>query len=354
MALHKIQDYYPKYREHFDNHNILNFDLYNGDQKIGSIVDILVDDSRKIRYFVINTSFWLVGKKVLLPIGKANISTDDRRVYADLTRDQVENLPEFSEVLMVDYAYEERLRAVYRHRDRAMAMDADVVPVASEPVMPVAEQAIVDPMTEPMADRSMSAMDRTVTDRAVTDRTVTDRTVTDRVADRSDRTVSNEMSDYDRDTYSYDRDPDLYGVSEQNARHLDLYEERLTAEKHTQKAGEVSIGKHVETETAEVAVPIEKERIVIEEHPTSSAEQVAVPADEAFHDDTVTRVETYEETPDIHKDVYVREEVNMRKEVERDTVNVKDQVRKEKLDLKVEGHPDVEQRPDPLPEELRD
>lgn len=326
MSLHKIQDFYPKYREHFDNHNILNFDLYNGDQKIGSIVDILVDDNRKIRYFVINTSFWLVGKKVLLPIGKANISTDDRRVYADLTREQVENLPEFSEVLMVDYEYEERLRAVYRHRNNAMAMDMETVPVASRPVMPVAEQAIVDPLTEPVASPAASAAP--VTGQAV--------------------------STGDRAAYSYDRDPDLYGVNEQNAKHLDLYEERLTAEKHTQKAGEVTLGKHVETETAEVAVPIEKERIVIEEQPMSSADRAAVPADEAFQDNTVTRMETYEETPDIHKDVYVREEVSMRKEVERETVNAREQVRKEKLDLKVEGHPDLEQRPDPLPEELRD
>lgn len=45
---------------------------------------------------------------------------------------------------------------------------------------------------------------------------------------------------------------------------IKLYEERLVADKKRAKTGEVAIGKRVETETANVSVPIEKERVVIE------------------------------------------------------------------------------------------
>ena len=43
-----------------------------------------------------------------------------------------------------------------------------------------------------------------------------------------------------------------------------LYEERLMVNKEREKAGEVAIGKRVETETASVSVPVERERIVVE------------------------------------------------------------------------------------------
>ena len=46
--------------------------------------------------------------------------------------------------------------------------------------------------------------------------------------------------------------------------YLKLYQERLVADKHREKTGEVTVGKRVETETARVSVPIEKERVVVE------------------------------------------------------------------------------------------
>ncbi len=63
---------------------------------------------------------------------------------------------------------------------------------------------------------------------------------------------------YNRGTYNYSLEPSLYDIDEQNNQSLKLYEERLVANKQRHKAGEVSIGKHVETETARVAVPVEE------------------------------------------------------------------------------------------------
>jgi stress response protein YsnF len=53
-------------------------------------------------------------------------------------------------------------------------------------------------------------------------------------------------------------------MNEQEHQKLRLYEERLVANKIRRQTGEVAIGKRVETETARVSVPVEKERVVIE------------------------------------------------------------------------------------------
>ena len=119
-----------------------------------------------------------------------------------------------------------------------------------------------------------------------------------------------------------------------------LYEERLVAEKERQKAGEVSIGKTVETETARVAVPIEKERVVIE-RTTPTNEKVVAPGTVDFSGKEVARMDIYEESADINKEAFVREEVKVHKEVERETVEAQETLRREELDIDVDGNPTI-------------
>ena len=115
-----------------------------------------------------------------------------------------------------------------------------------------------------------------------------------------------------------------------------LYEERLMVNKQRAKAGEVSIGKRVETETASVAVPVEKERIVIERN-DATAGQVVPPGTANFADGKVAEVELYEETAKIGKQAFVREEVSVRKEVEQDTVQARETIRREELEVDADG-----------------
>ncbi|MEX0271483.1 DUF2382 domain-containing protein [Leptolyngbyaceae cyanobacterium UHCC 1019] len=133
-------------------------------------------------------------------------------------------------------------------------------------------------------------------------------------------------------------------VVNQNAENINLYEERLVVDKDREKTGEVAIGKHIETETARASIPIERERVVIERHAAGDGTAVT-PGNDAFHDETM-RVEVYEEAPDIHKEAFVREEVNIRKEVDRENVNVEETLRREELTIDKQGHPVVETRPD--------
>ncbi|BAU04258.1 DUF2382 domain-containing protein [Fischerella sp. NIES-3754] len=143
---------------------------------------------------------------------------------------------------------------------------------------------------------------------------------------------------YDRNSYTYENDAPLYNLNEQNHQNFKLYEERLIANKNRIKTGEVTVGKHIETETATVSVPIEKERVVIERVPATT-EGVAVSPDEAqFQSGEVARIEIYEETPEIRKEAFVREEVRVKKIIDKDVVEAQETIRREELDIQTEGN----------------
>jgi len=262
MALHKIADYYPNYVDDlFQGHDFKNYDVYAGttNDKVGSVYDALVDESGYIRYIVIDTGFWVFGKKVLLPVGRARLDYNNKRLYAlGLTsKDQVESLPAYDDDMVIDYDYEERVRAGYR------------------------------------------------TDNAATPA-------------------------YSRENYRYEND-DLYHTSTDNNGEFKLYEERLVSDKVRRKTGDVVVGKTVETETAHASVPVEKERVIVERTTPSNSGEPIAPGTAAFKDEEVARFEVHEETAEIKKEAFLREEVNVRKEVDRDVVTAEEKLRREEL-----------------------
>jgi uncharacterized protein (TIGR02271 family) len=307
MVLYRIKDFDPDYRNHFDGDDVKDLDLYNGDEKIGSVNDALVDEEGRFRYLVISTGAWIFGKKVLLPIGRAQIDYNARRVYAPgLTKQQVEQLPEFTDEMKLDYDDEEQVRGVYRSSEydtTSSGLAADSAAMAtSMGATPIENSAALD--AEGMAYTGSSA-----------------------------------GATYDRDTYNYDMDRDLYNMDRHDDR-IRLYEERLIANKRRMKTGEVTVGKHVETETARVSVPIEKERVVVERvTPTDTS---VAPGEAAFREGEVARMEVYEETPDIQKEAFVREEVRVKKVVDQDVVNSEEQIRREELDVNTQGRPVID------------
>lgn len=155
---------------------------------------------------------------------------------------------------------------------------------------------------------------------------------------------------YNRDTYNYEQDASLYDVNAHEDQTLKLYQERLIANKNRVKTGEVTVGKHVETETARVSVPIEKERVVVERVTPTDAERAVDPSTVNFGGGEMARMEIYEETPDIHKEAFVREEVRVKKVVDQETVEAQDTIRREELDVDAEGRT-VEDRTGRLPNE---
>jgi len=318
VTLYKLEDFYPNYQNDlFDGDDIKGYDVYagNNDEKIGHVDDALVDESGYFRYLVIDTGFWVFGKRVLIPIGRCRVDNEHNRIYAMglETKDQAERLPEYNEHTVVDRHYEQNVRSVYAVPNvGTSAAVEDSPPVEGAGVAATAAGRQVMPPTIPQTPN------RPTTNRS------------------SDRVVA------DDEHYSYDREPSLYNTTDQDHKKLKLYEERLVAHKHREKTGEVLVSKKVVTEQAKIAIPVENEKVVVEARELVGTEQNLVAGEAAFDDTEIARVEVYQENADIHKEAFVREEVEIHKEVERNTVQSEETLRSEELEVKREGNPVVE------------
>ncbi len=270
MTLYKLSDFDSDYRNSaFGGNEIKGLDVYAGttDDKVGSVHDVLLDQTGRMRYLVVDTGFWIFGKKVLVPLGRCRFGQGMERVQAiGLTsKEQLETMPDYNDDMTVDYDYEEQVRKAYRPAG-----------------------------------------------------------------------IAGPAKTYDRNSYQYnDHDPDLYNLSETDHQQIKLYEERLITRKERKQTDEVAVGKRVTSNTAEVSVPVEKERVVIERTPVTNAQ--AVPGGAAFKEGEVARIAVHEETADIEKQAFVREEVTVRKEVDRSTVDAKETVRREELEVKTKN-----------------
>src|ERR1017187_2325474 len=69
------------------------------DEKLGKIDDVIFDHSNgSIRYVVVDTGGWLTTKKFIVPAERLRASAKhDDDFTADMTKQQVENLPPYSE-----------------------------------------------------------------------------------------------------------------------------------------------------------------------------------------------------------------------------------------------------------------
>jgi len=249
MALHKIKDFYDSYHDQNSQEDIRGFDLYAEDDKVGSVDDLLVDDDGRFRYLVVNIGLWIFGKKVLLPIGRSRIDHDAHRVYAiNLSKAQVEALPEFSDDKVVDLDYEERVRQVYRSSTSAVPTASGTGYAGYETAPPAPtdaptsygtghagyETAPSAPVTSPAAFGTGYAGYETAPP------TPTDAPPSygvghdgyENAPSTSDRALSPEIDSAAvnrSNSYTYQQDPSLYEMNEQNHQRLKLYEERIRA-----------------------------------------------------------------------------------------------------------------------------
>ena len=313
MALMKFKETYPNYRTEMSDDRAAHFDdysVYAGDDKVGSIKDALFESNTgNIRYLIVDTGFWFFGKQVLLPIGLANFDYDNERIYVNgLTKEQVENLPEYSDDMTVDHDYEERVTAGYRDLGEARTRQFMGKEYKVDEYRAYPGSAGLYGVTEHNASASAPVTEPTAEPMAA-------------------------------DLYDYDREPGLYAMDEGAHAPIRLYQERLIADKDRYQTGSVSVGKRVETETQEVSVPVQNERIVIERSAPGTTTPVSGAPD--FREGEVARMEIYAEEADIRKEAFVREEVNIRKEVDRDVVTERETLRREELEVDAEGTPDV-------------
>ncbi|HEY5955069.1 MAG TPA: PRC-barrel domain-containing protein [Polyangiaceae bacterium] len=95
---------------------VRGYNIQASDDSIGHVDDFIVaDDIWEIRYLVVDTSNWWLGKKVLIaPEWASRISWEEQNVYVDMTRAAIQASPQWDPSVMVNREYETRLYDHYR------------------------------------------------------------------------------------------------------------------------------------------------------------------------------------------------------------------------------------------------
>ena len=118
------------------------YTLHTLDGDIGRIRQVFFDDRDwQVRYFVVRTGNWLLGRDVLLlPDMLTSVDDEKRRIGVELTREQIENAPPVDEQMPVSRHYEQEF---FRHYDWEPYWDGDpffglrstfATPVDGEPI----------------------------------------------------------------------------------------------------------------------------------------------------------------------------------------------------------------------------
>lgn len=298
MALFRIDDRYPDYSERFaDIDSVIGASVYalenEEEERVGSINTVLIDDRDRIRYLVVDTGFWIFGKKVLLPVGRCVDDPERARIYAvGLRKAQVEKLPEYRDDLVVDDDYEAQVKSVY--------------------VTPAGDEAA----TGTSAPANQAALE-------------------------SNPEIALGTAPAQPNGAMYDQMPELYATNDEHHRRLRLYEERLVVDKQRIKTGEVTITKQVETDTVDRSLGVQKEKIVIEIESIAGATRVNVPED-SVQVGAATHMDLHGERAHVYKEPVVAQEINIRKVVEEEVVTVAEPLRRETLDVQPDGTPEVD------------
>ena len=76
------------------SNNVVGYDVEATDGSIGKIDEATNDDSSS--YVVVDTGFWIFGKKRLIPAGVVStVDHDAEKVYVTMTKEQVKSAPDY-------------------------------------------------------------------------------------------------------------------------------------------------------------------------------------------------------------------------------------------------------------------
>ncbi|MET0902010.1 MAG: PRC-barrel domain containing protein [Acidimicrobiales bacterium] len=95
--------------------DLVGYDVEATDGHIGKIDKASEDTSR--RYLVVDTGFWIFGKKRMVPAGLVSrIDHDDKRVFISMSKDQVKSAPDYDDLerRYTDEDYDSTFGGYYR------------------------------------------------------------------------------------------------------------------------------------------------------------------------------------------------------------------------------------------------
>jgi uncharacterized protein (TIGR02271 family) len=393
MPLYTLEDFYPDYQDElFGGDEIKGLPVYTEtEEKVGTISGALVDQSGHFRYLIMDTGFWIFGKQVLLPVEQVQSSPENQRLYLKgLSKSEAAMLPQYDENAVAELGVDS---VAPEAADGAIA-DAPVAPVAigeprfevatsdpdtadsnssdtyllDSPAVSVESTQAESPITEGELDRASAETTyrnrRTASDTALIPDPSDYATTTDELPVQAESPVARTaaetlpatpataavntsmsatpLTDSTHSISAASEQVQSTDLREMESQTIPVYEERLQASKQRQMTGAITVGKRVETETAHVAVPVEKERIVIERHPSTTVGQVVSITSNDFQTQEIARIELFEETVEIQRQPVVREEIRIRKEVSRETLSAEESLRREELEIQTEGDPSID------------
>jgi ribosomal 30S subunit maturation factor RimM len=96
-----------------DPSGLVGFDVEATDGSIGKVDELSTETSRQ--YLVVDTGFWIFGKKRLIPAGVVQrIDHKDRKVYVGMTKEQIKQAPDYDEAMTQhDDAYYDKYAGYY-------------------------------------------------------------------------------------------------------------------------------------------------------------------------------------------------------------------------------------------------
>lgn len=98
-------------------HAVSGYYIHAADGEIGHVEDFVIDDKTwAIRYLIIDTRNWWPGKQVLIsPRWITRVSWADSKIFVNLTRETIQQSPEYTEESLLTRHYETGL---HRHYNR--------------------------------------------------------------------------------------------------------------------------------------------------------------------------------------------------------------------------------------------
>jgi hypothetical protein len=116
MVLYKLEDDYSNYTSPFGGFTIKVMKVFaRNHEKVGTVRNLLVDgETGRFRYLILETGLWYVGRIVLIPVGLVQLDYETRSIcIPQLTKQQIESLPDLAGELGTEASYEDRISRVY-------------------------------------------------------------------------------------------------------------------------------------------------------------------------------------------------------------------------------------------------
>ncbi len=255
-------------------------DVYSAEgRNMGSVVDLLVDDTGHPQYLVVRRS--RSGKQVLVPTSQCTDVPNENRIHArTLNRNEFGTLPEYDDSQPLEAG---QAREMYQMMPLEQSLPVEATLAGGAVTAVVSEQAVTEPIPEAAVQPQSSG-----------------------------------------------------------ERPIQLYEERLVTQKQRVKTGEIKISKRTVTESVEAAVPITREKVIIEIESIYGGETRVDFGDAQVDEDGAMRMGIYEEQAEVCRRIVPYQNVSVRKEIVQDVVRAQETLRREELDVQTEGAPYVE------------